>query len=298
VWIIGRTQTNGPDDYAAVHAFQRGMSITPLAGRREHVIDPVLDTTTEPLRLVNAMSTSEFFTYAARCLKVNKSHVTDFSVLARIAGLGFTPGDDFDPNRFNADQMAELDAGIDDARAAMRNRVATAGIKANGWTTNVDSMGVYGNNYLHRAFVTLVGLGANPAEDAIYPLLLADADGDPLTGATAYVLHFEAGGLPPCDAFWSITMYDAEGYQAANELDRFAIGDRDPLRYNDDGSLDLYLQHTNPGADREANWLPAPIGPLGVTMRLYAPRPNALDGRWAPPPIRKTEARPGTAVMQ
>ena len=82
-------------------------------------------------------------------------------------------------------------------------------------------------------------------------------------------------------------MYDAEGYQAANELNRFALGDRDPLTYNPDGSLDLYLQHANPGPAREANWLPAPRGPLGVTMRLYAPRPAALDGRWSPPPARK-----------
>jgi hypothetical protein len=89
------------------------------------------------------------------------------------------------------------------------------------------------------------------------------------------------------DAFWSVTMYDGEGFQVANALDRFAIGDRDALTYNADGSLDLYLQHGHPGAERESNWLPAPEGPLGVTMRLYAPRPEALDGRWKPSAIRK-----------
>jgi hypothetical protein len=82
-------------------------------------------------------------------------------------------------------------------------------------------------------------------------------------------------------------MYDAEGYQVANELDRFAIGDRDPLTYNADGSLDILVQHVNPGPDREANWLPAPSGPLGITMRLYAPRPEVLDGRWRPPQVRR-----------
>jgi hypothetical protein len=101
------------------------------------------------------------------------------------------------------------------------------------------------------------------------------------------VIHFEAGKLPPVNAFWSVTMYDAEGYQVANELNRFAIGDRDPLTYNSDGSLDLYLQHENPGPDRESNWLPAPQGPLGVTMRLYAPKREALDGRWHPPAVRR-----------
>jgi hypothetical protein len=148
-----------------------------------------------------------------------------------------------------------------------------------------DTMGVYGNAYLKRAAVTLAGLGANPPEDAIYPLLLTDADGNATTGDRNYVLHFEADKLPPVAAFWSITMYDAEGFQVANDLNRFAIGDRDQLDYNPDGSLDIIIQHTNPGPEREANWLPAPTGPLGITMRLYAPKPEALDGRWTPPPV-------------
>ena len=106
-------------------------------------------------------------------------------------------------------------------------------------------------------------------------------------GADDYVLHFERDELPPVDAFWSVTMYDADGFQAANPLNRFAIGDRDALTLNDDGSLDLYLQHESPGPERESNWLPAPRGPLGVTMRLYAPKPEVLEGRWHAPPIRK-----------
>ena len=82
-------------------------------------------------------------------------------------------------------------------------------------------------------------------------------------------------------------MYDAEGYQAANEIDRFAIGDRDALEYNADGSLDVHIQHENPGPGRVSNRLPAPLGPLGTTVRLYAPRLSALDGRWTPPPVRR-----------
>jgi hypothetical protein len=159
----------------------------------------------------------------------------------------------------------------------------------NGWQMNTDTMGVYGNFYLKRAIVTMVGLGALPPEDAIYPLNVADADGQPLSGDHDYRLHFARDQLPPVGAFWSVTMYDAEGFQAANPLNRFAIGDRDQLQFNDDGSLDLHLQHDSPGPDREANWLPAPRGPLGVTMRLYAPAPQALDGRWNPPPITRVD---------
>jgi hypothetical protein len=134
----------------------------------------------------------------------------------------------------------------------------------------------------------MVGLGANQPEDAVYPLCLADADGNPLDGANHYVLHFAKEALPPVEAFWSVTMYDAEGFQVANPLNRFAIGDRDALTYNADGSLDIYIQSQSPGADRESNWLPAPAqGQLGLTMRLYAPKAEALDGRWAPPAVKR-----------
>jgi hypothetical protein len=136
----------------------------------------------------------------------------------------------------------------------------------------------------------MAGLGANPPEDAIYPLNVFDADGQPLDGDHDYVLHCEHDQIPPVHAFWSVTMYDDEGFQVANAINRFAIGDRDDLTYNADGSLDLYLQHDSPGAERESNWLPAPRGPLGVTMRLYAPAPEALDDRWSPPPIRRVPA--------
>ena len=91
---------------------------------------------------------------------------------------------------------------------------------------------------------------------------------------------------PPVAAFWSVTMYDAEGFQAPNELNRFALGDRDPLDYNPDGSLDIRIGRTNPGSN-EANWLPAPSGPLGITLRLYAPHAQVLNGTWTPPPARK-----------
>jgi hypothetical protein len=287
VWIIGRTQTNGPADYDAVHKVQDGYSITPVGEAPNHVVDPEYDTTTEPLKLVNNMSTADFFTYAADLLAVNPPHPTDFSQLARIANLGIVAGESFDASRFSAEELAEIDAGRAGALQDMLAALNTLGTNIDGWTTFTETMGVYGNYYFKRAVVTLVGLGANPAEDAVYPLLTADADGNPVAGENDYVIHFDADKLPPAYAFWSVTMYDAEGFQVANELDRFAIGDRDPLTYNADGSLDLYLQHTNPGPERESNWLPAPLGPLGITMRLYAPKREVLDGRWHPPAVRK-----------
>lgn len=286
-WIIGRIQTNGPADYAAVAAVQDGMTLTPLAGRSPQVIDPDVDVWTEALTLANAMSGVEFFTAASKVLERVPPHSTDFSILARIALMGIVPGQAFDVSRFSAEELAEVEAGAKEALAQIVGVVPFLGTETNGWTNFSNTVGVYGNDYLSRAGVTLAGLGANPVEDAIYPLLVRDADGDPIVGEQDYVLHFAADELPPATAFWSVTMYDAEGFQAGNELDRYALGDRDHLQYNEDGSLDLYLSHTNPGPEKEPNWLPAPHGPLGVNLRLYAPRPEALDGRWHPPTVTK-----------
>ena len=287
VWIIGRTQTNGPDDYAAVNAIQDGYTITPLSAT-EHTINPDQDTTSEPLHLVNAMSAVDFFTYASDAIAVNPPHATDFSILSRIANLGIVPGKSFDPTSFDPSALDEIEAGAAAAREAITANLAHLGAHANGWTLATEAIGVYGNAYLKRATIALGGLGANPPEDAIYPLLLADANGNPTNGEHDYVVHFDADKLPPVDAFWSITMYDSEGFQTANELNRFAIGDRDALSYNPDGSLDIYIQHSNPGPDRESNWLPAPKGPLGITMRLYAPKSEVLNGTWTPPPVTTT----------
>ncbi|MCH5641769.1 MULTISPECIES: DUF1254 domain-containing protein [unclassified Gordonia (in: high G+C Gram-positive bacteria)] len=284
VWAIGRVQTNGPSDYATVGKFQDGLSITELTPGNLATTGGDIDVQTEPVRLVNGLSVVEFFAWAAEILAVNPPHPTDFSVLARIARIGLVPGMPFDAAQFDDAALAELEKG----RAAALAKITDLSHLAqpvNGWMTLTNSIGVYGNDYLQRARITLLGLGANPADDAAYPVLVADADGTPLDGDNDYVIHFPADGLPPVDAFWSVTMYDAEGYQVANELDRFAIGDRDRLRYNDDGSLDLYLQHADPGADKRDNWLPAPRGTLGVTMRLYQPHPEVLDGRWTPPAV-------------
>lgn len=286
VWVIGRTQTNGPADYAAVHAVQDGFAVKPLSPT-EHSIDPDQDTTTEPLRLVNSMSASDFFAFACEAMQLHPPHATDFSIHARIANLGIVPGERFDADKLAATAPADVEAGATAAREAIAANIAHLGTRANGWTVATEAIGVYGNSYLKRATVAFGGLGANPPEDAIYPVLLTDATGAPITGDQDYVIHFDADQLPPVDAFWSITMYDSEGFQTANELDRFAIGDRDSLTYNADGSLDIYIQHANPGSEHESNWLPAPTGRLGITMRLYAPRPEALNGTWMPPPVTK-----------
>lgn len=290
VWIIGRTQTNGVKDYAAVHKVQDGYRITLLEdwGRTPRKIvqkiDPSVDTKTEPLRLVNNMPAVDYFRYGAELMKLHPPHVTDWSMLARMRRIGLEPGK-FDTSKVSAEVLAKVAV---DGLKLMQEKAPTLARVVNGWQMNTDTMGVYGNYYLKRAIVARVGLGANQPEDAVYPLNVADADGKPVMAENKYVQHFKKDELPPAGAFWSLTMYDAEGFQVANSINRFAIGDRDALKFAADGSLDLYIQHENPGPEKESNWLPAPkSGPLGLTMRLYAPKPQALDGRWNPPPIRR-----------
>lgn len=283
VWVIGRTQTNGPSDYEAVNAIQDKLKVEPVGDPAPFEVDPDVDTKTEPLRLVNGMGAAEFFSFAAGPLALNPPHATDFSILSRISALGVIPGEPFDASRFTEDELSEIEAGVDEAKERLLAAVPELGRKSNGWMLTTDSIGVYGNFYLKRSVVAEIGLGANPPEDAVYPLLLADADGNPTDGDRDYVIHFDADKLPPVAAFWSITMYDAEGFQVPNEIDRFAIGDRDALKYNGDGSLDIYIQKENPGHEREANWLPSASGPSGITMRLYAPDESVLAGSWSPP---------------
>lgn len=299
VWIIGRTKTDGPPDYEAVRRIQAGLKITVLSewGKAPTPpvvqIDPSVDMKTPPKVLVDTMPAGRYFAYAAELLKVNPPHLTDQPILAQMRRLGIEAGKSFDIATVPPAVKAALEAAPKAAQDLMEWKVATLARVANHWSMNTDTMGVYGNYYLKRAIVAQVGLGANLPEDAIYPLNLGDADGRPLDGTNRYVLHFERGATPPVQAFWSITLYDSEGFQVANSLNRFAVSSWMPFKYNADGSLDLYFQSDSPGKDREANWLPAPKGPFNLTMRLYAPKAEALTGKWNPPAIRRSQGLPG-----
>jgi hypothetical protein len=242
---------------------------------------------TPPKAQVDAMPAGKYFAYAAELLKLNPPHLTDEPILARMRRIGIEPGQSFDIDKVPTSVRDALNAAPATAQSLMEWKVPTLARVANGWSMNTDTMGVYGNYYLKRAIVAQIGLGANLAEDAIYPFNLGDADGKPLDGASRYVLRFEKGATPPVDAFWSITLYDPEGFQIPNVLNRFAVSSWMPFRQNADGSLELYLQNESPGKDKEANWLPAPKGPFNLTMRLYAPRSEALTGRWNPPAVAK-----------
>ncbi|MVV51747.1 DUF1254 domain-containing protein [Pseudomonas sp. PB120] len=293
VWIIGRTKTDGEADYPAVQKIQAGYKVTPLShwGKAAEPttvqIDTSVDMKTPPKAQVDSMSAAQYFAYAAELLKLNPTHSTDLPIVAQMKKIGLEPGKSFDIDKIDPALKQALETVPAEAQALMKWKVATLARISNGWSMNTDTMGVYGNYYLKRAIVAQQGLGANLPEDAIYPLNLADDTGKPLDGANKYTLHFDKGETPPVNAFWSVTLYDSDGFQVGNVLNRFAVSSWMPFKSNADGSLDLYFQHESPGKDKESNWLPAPEGAFNLTMRLYGPKADALTGKWNPPAVKR-----------
>ncbi|MDR6304014.1 hypothetical protein GGQ85_001713 [Nitrobacter vulgaris] len=295
VWIIGRTRTDGPADYASVHDVQKGYRITPLSGWGKppvavtQTIDPSVDVKTPPKAQVDTMAGDKFFAYAAELLKANPPHITDEPIIARMKRIGLEPGKSFDITKVDATTRKAIEDAPTQGLKLMAWKLPTLARVANHWSMNTDTMGVYGTYYLKRAIVAQAGLGANLPEDAIYPLSVGDENGKPLDGANKYTIHFAKDAVPPVDAFWSVTLYDNEGFQVANPVNRFAVSSWMPFKRDADGSLTLYIQNANPGSDHEANWLPAPKGPFNLTMRLYAPKSEALTGVWNPPTIKSVD---------
>jgi hypothetical protein len=287
----------------AVHKIQAGLKITPLSewGKSpkpvEVKIDPSVDMKTPPKIQVDTMPAGKYFAYAAELLKLHPPHLTDEPIITQMRRIGIEPGKSFDIDKASPAVKKGLEGAPEEAQNLMEWKTATLASVANHWSMNTDTMGVYGNYYLKRAIVAQVGLGANLPEDAIYPLNLGDEAGRPLDGAAKYTIHFEKGATPPVNAFWSITLYDHDGFQIANTLNRLAVSSWMPFRYNADGSLNLYFQNESPGKDKEANWLPAPKGAFNLTMRLYGPKSEALTGRWNPPAITRTQGLPGLVAQ-
>jgi hypothetical protein len=297
-WIIGRTYSSGtPQDYKAVHALQDRFRLTPLASYAPGMryapppgkVDPSIDMKTPPREQVNALSGRDYFTLLARLLKTNPPANADAPMLAKLAQLGIVPGKDFDPSRLDPQLVAAIDRAPKDSVAAIEQGVSKVGQHVNGW--QVTKTGDYGTDYFFRAVIAYAGLGANLAKDAVYPTAKTDAQGQPLdTSKNNYVITFaNKDALPPVKGFWSLTLYDSHFFFFKNPLDRQALSQRDRLVANPDGSIDLYIQSQPPPKEKQANWLPAPRGPIVLMLRLYWPSetpPSILDGSWKPPAIK------------
>ena len=295
VWIIGRTYTTGtPEDYAKAHAFQDKLSLVPLSAYGKDYappkgkLDPNIDMKTPTKEQVVSMDAAAYFKLLATLLKVDPPTAADAPMIAEMAKIGLVPGEDWDIGALDPAIAAGLSQAPKVALAKMMAHELNVGKVANGWVITRPT-GVFGTDYLQRAVLNWQGPGWNRMEDSVYPLTRVDGEGKTLSGAKRYVVHFGKGELPPVNGFWSLTLYDNEGFFVPNPLDRVDLSQRSPFTFNEDGSLDLYIQNDSPGKDKEANWLPCPKGDFALFMRLYWPNekaPSILDGSWMPPAVR------------
>jgi hypothetical protein len=262
-----------------------GKPYTPPAG----TVDPSVDMKTAVREQVNRMDAIVYFTLLAQLMKTNPPPAADAPELAKFARIGLVAGKDFDAGKLlNADFAKRIPQVAFD-RIMLQFKVNKEIKDINGWGYTTKT-GLYGTDYLMRAFVTAVGLGANRPQDAIYPSSQKDSAGKAYDGANKYVLHFAKGQMPPARGFWSLTMYDSDYFFVANPINRYSISARQNLKSNSDGTVDLYIQNNSPGADKEANWLPAPSGKFQLMLRLYWPNernPSLINGSWKIPPVKK-----------
>jgi hypothetical protein len=293
VWIIGRTAAQQtPEDLAAANQLQRQYSLVPLSAFGKPYTPPVgkvdesIDMKSPVRDQVNALDAKTYFNRLALLMKENPPSRRDSGVVKRMASIGIVPGRPFDESKLGRHAKAILQDLPQ--RAQERILAVSSDLDAvNGWQYSTN-LGRYGRNYDLRAYIAYVGLGANLPQDAIYPIASVDNLGLSLDGSRKYVLHFDKGEQPPVKGFWSVTMYDPHYFFVPNPLNRYQISPtQSPVTTNADGSLDIYVQHDNPGADKLKNWLPAPTGPFVLMMRLYWPDQSVIDGTWKPPGIRQ-----------
>ena len=294
VGLAGRTYTSGPADYPAVHKIQDHYTLTPLSKwgtdytPPESVpVAPDADAGTPVGDQVFGMTPEAFFGRFNELLVDNPARAADAPVMERIAKLGIKPGATFSLEGFDPEIQQAIADGVAQAQKAILEHESTMGKEVNGWTMALDG-GRYGTNYLNRAAWTYFAIGTNLAEDAVYPNTVKDSDGNLLSGENKYILRFPKDETPPAQNFWSLTMYDKDGYLVENPIKRYSVGDRSKFKYDPDGTLTIYIQRESPGKNKESNWLPSTqAGPFKLYLRLYTPEQEVLDGNWAPPPVQK-----------
>lgn len=293
VWILGRTYCSGtPEDYKLVHAIQDQYTLTPLSFYKKTykppmgTFDSTIDMKTPVRTQVNNLEGVEYFKRLAQLMRDNPPAEADQAMVTKMEKVGIVPGKELD-ERVLTPRMKVL---MEETPKNSLREIADYGKKMEnekeGWVYSLKT-GTYGTDYMQRAFIAAVGLGANLPEDAVYPYTRVDEKGNPLNGSNRYVIHFERGETPPVNGFWSLTLYNDQFFFAENPLGRYTLSPRDDLKYNDDGSLDLYIQNGLPEGSKQSNWLPAPKGNFILMLRLYWPKEPILNGSWKPPVVKR-----------
>lgn len=294
-WVLVQMSAGSPRDYPEINALQDRIQAIPLSSwgkpytpPKNVPVDPTVDTTATPYDQVRLMTGEMFFKRLAALLKENPPYPGDTKEVERLRKIGVEPGKGFDASTLAPATLA----GINKAPGEVWLKLAAGPYEAktvNGWL-NVTNLGRYGTDYTTRAFVAYIGLGALTSDDAMYPSAFIDGDGKVLDGTQKYTMHFEKNGLPPSHVnVWSISPH-RESFYVRNAIERYGILSSMPLKYNADGSLDVYIQATSPGPDKESNWLPIPpSGPFNLTVRAYQPKKELIDGSYKLPPVKKVQ---------
>ncbi len=295
-WAIARIDTPGGADFVAAHKFQDGMTVQSLASLQlgESAQPPLSAREAysgyNPKTRVSDLGAGVFFNTLARLLEDNPPATADAAMVdGPLKLIGVEAGKPFPATAKTMSERVSMNEAVyrtQQAVLAVQNQVPKSATYWAGMPGG-PRLGVYGTRYPLRAYVAMVGLGANEPEDAVYPNTTQDENGETLTTDRRYVLHLSADQIPPVNAFWSLTVYNQHYYLAENPIDRYALGSRDDLTFNEDGSVDIYIQTHEPEGVPLSNWLPAPqFGAFGLNMRLYWPKERVLDGDWNMPGVQ------------
>ena len=278
VGVLGRTALNGPEDVPNVKAIQEQYKLQPLSAFLGRPAPPPAPALTFPVYDKAKTESHDFIGYLNFFLQfAEPPYPAEVGIRQQFEKIGIRPGAPWDASKVDPQTLAAIDAGIADAKAAIRDELART-FSSNGL---FGPRSLMGTNYLRRDVAANKGLYGNDLEEAWY-------GGYDSQGAKPQVIHFPAGQLPPAKFFWSMTLYTLpDRFLYDNPLNRYSIGDRTKgLVYGQDGSLDIYVGHASPGKDKEANWLPAPEGEYAIVARVYGPDERMIKGEWKLPPLQ------------
>jgi hypothetical protein len=293
-FALYRTQLFNPDDLDNVKKVQAGYKAEPLSaflGQPVPAAAPAIDFI-KPLTPDEEKTSLAFFNQLNFILQFCPTVPSETELMARFAKIGVGAGKTFDANTLSPEMKTAIEQGRADAWAdlgSLQKKIESGEVPIGDLP---GSRAFLKNNYLYRMGTAVLGIYGNSQEEAMYPLYGVDAEGQKLNGANKYTMHFASGQLPPVNAFWSLTMYELPAsLLVANPLNRYLLNSPMLPQFvkDADGGLTLYVQNESPGKDKEPNWLPAPKGPFLVFMRLYWPKPEALDGTWKHPPMTKAQ---------
>ncbi|WP_201453938.1 DUF1254 domain-containing protein [Ensifer adhaerens] len=292
-FVLYRTQMFDPADIENVKKIQAGYRVEPLSsflGQPAPAPAAAVDFIT-PLSAADEKTSPDFYRVLNFILQYCPTHPSETALMQRFADLNIGAGKTFDITAFSPEIQKAITDGMADAWAAFKEHKETE--IDTGKASSADAFGTrefLKNDYMQRMSGAVLGIYGNSKDEALYPAYFVDDQKKPLIGSGHYTLRFEPGQLPPVNAFWSLTLYELpSSLLYANPLNRYLINSPmlPNLQKDADGGVTLYVQHESPGPDKEANWLPAPSGPFFTAMRLYWPKPDALDGKWKAPPMRR-----------